>query len=183
MIYIFLAEGFEEVEALGTLDVLRRCNIKARTVGIGGTEITGSHGIKVKADLGEADIVLNENLDAVVLPGGMPGTTNLGESDTVRNALKFAQKNNILICAICAAPTVLGKFGLIDGKRVTCYPGCEDGLGGATYTAERITEDGRIITGNGPAAALLFGEAIAARFVGNEKAHQVLKSMQVPLDD
>lgn len=183
MIYIFLAEGFEEVEALGTLDVLRRCEIKAKTVGIGGTEVTGAHGIKVKADLDEADIALNGNLDAVVLPGGMPGTTNLGESDTVRDALKFAQKNNILICAICAAPTVLGQLGIIDGKHVTCFPGCEGGLGNAIYTAARIEEDGRIITGNGPAAALLFGEKIASHFVGNEKAHQVLKGMQVPLDD
>lgn len=183
MIYIFLADGFEEVEALGTLDVLRRCEIKTKTVGVGGQEITGAHGIKVHADIPDAEIRLNEDLDAVVLPGGMPGTTNLGKSDAVRDALKFAQKNNILICAICAAPTVLGQLGMIDGKRVTCFPGCETGLGNATYTAERITEDGRIITGNGPAAALLFGEKIASHFVGNEKAHQVLKNMQVPFDD
>ncbi len=179
MIYLFLADGFEEVEAIGTLDVLRRCDIKTKTVGIGGTEITGAHGIKVKADLAEEDIRLDGDLDAVVLPGGMPGTTNLDASDTVRDALKFAQKKNILIAAICAAPTVLAHNGILNGKKATCFPGCETDLGGAVYTAEPVTQDGRVITGNGAGSALLFGEAIAANFVGSEKAHQTLLTMQV----
>ena len=178
MIFLFLADGFEEVEAIGTLDVLRRCDIKTRTVGIGGTEITGAHGVRVKADLAEEDMVLNEDLDAVVLPGGMPGTTNLAASDTVKDALKFAQKKHILICAICAAPTVLGQEGILAGKRATCFPSCEDGLGGATYTKEPVTEDGRIITANGAGSALIFGEAIAAHFVGKETAHKVVLNMQ-----
>lgn len=178
MIYFFAADGFEETEVVGTLDVLRRAEIKTKIVGIGGTELIGSHQMKLKADLSEQDMELDSSLDAVILPGGMPGTTNLDASDTVRDALKYAQKHNLFLCAICAAPTVLAHNGLLNGKHATCFPGCETDLGGAIYTGDQVTIDGRIITANGPASALLFGEAIASQFIGNEAAHKILLNMQ-----
>ena len=178
MIELFLADGFEEVEAIATLDVIRRCGLDLQTVGIGGREIRGAHGVTVTADITEEEFTPSPDVDAIILPGGMPGTKNLDASDTVREALKAAAQGDKLLCAICAAPSVLGHNGYLAGKRATCLPGFEGELTGATYTAESVTEDGNVITGNGAGSAHLFGEAIAARFVGREAAHQVLLNMQ-----
>ena len=112
MIYIFLANGFEEIEALTAADVLRRGGIDLKTVGVGGTEITGAHGITVKADISEKDISLSDEFSGVILPGGMPGAENLYNSPTVKSALEFASNKKNLTAAICAAPFILGKRGL-----------------------------------------------------------------------
>lgn len=181
MLYLFLADGFEEVEAIATLDVLRRAGLDAKTVGVTGASVTGSHGVSVKADLLPEDIRRDETLDGVILPGGMPGTTNLEASDAVKDLLHYCRDHNLLIAAICAAPSVLGHLGFLQGKKATCFPGFEPELTGATATGDSVTEDGNIITGKGAGAAHLFGEAIAARFVGKEAAHNVLTSMQYSL--
>lgn len=178
MLYLFLAEGFEEVEALTTLDVLRRAGVATQTVGIAGPVVTGSHGVSVTADLTAEEAVRSEKLDGVILPGGMPGTKNLEASDFVKDFLRYCRGNGLLIAAICAAPSILGHLGYLDGKRATCFPGYETELTGAIYTKESVTEDGEIITGNGAGAAHLFGEAVAARFVGKEAAQNVLTKMQ-----
>lgn len=178
MLYIYLAEGFEEVEALATLDVLRRAGVAVKTVGVTGPVVTGSHGVPVTADLPLADAVLNEDLNGVILPGGMPGTKNLEASSTVRDLLQYASDKGLLIAAICAAPSVLGHLGYLEGKEATCFPGFEPELHGAIPTGKSVTEDGNIITGKGAGAAHLFGEAIAARFVGSEAAHDILTNMQ-----
>ncbi|MBQ2437217.1 MAG: DJ-1/PfpI family protein [Clostridia bacterium] len=181
MLYLFLAEGFEEIEALGTLDVLRRAGVETKTVGVTGPVVTGSHGIPVTADLVIEDAVKGQDLDGVILPGGMPGTKNLEASDLVKDFLRYCRDNGLLTAAICAAPSVLGHLGYLNGKKATCFPGFETELTGAVYTADSVTEDGNVITGKGAGAAHLFGEAIAARYVGREAAHTVLANMQYEL--
>ena len=127
-IYVFLAEGFEEIEALTPVDILRRCNQ-------------------------EVAIVSTDDADVLLLPGGMPGSANLNEHEGVRQALLAHHAQGKLIGAICAAPMVLGSLGLLQGRRATCSPGFEKYLTGAEYTADLCTVDGNIITGEGPAAS------------------------------
>ena len=115
MVYVFLANGFEECEALAPVDILRRGGIKVSTVGVGGSEITGAHGIRVCCDTGENEIK-ESDMQAVILPGGMPGTINLEKSAAVQNALDYAAERGLIIGAICAAPSVLGHKGLLKGK-------------------------------------------------------------------
>ena len=157
MIYMFLANGFEEVEALCPLDILRRAGLEVTTVGIGGDSIVGSHGIRVQADIPDT-LYRDANPDMIILPGGMPGSTNLDESKTVDAALKVAARKSAFLCAICAAPLVLGKRGYLNGKRAVCYPGFEDQLTGATVSeSETVVRDGNIITAKGMGAAFDFG--------------------------
>ena len=113
----------------------------------------------------------------VILPGGMPGTTNLAESGTVKKAIEFCENNDKFICAICAAPSVLGKYGVLNGKSFTCYPGCETGING-NYTAQKVTVDGKIITGKGPGATFDFAFKIVEILCGTDKVNELKKSMQ-----
>ena len=171
MIYMFLANGFEEIEALMPLDLMRRAGLEVTTVGIGGKDITGSHGITVKADITDSDLADNAP-ECVILPGGMPGTKNLDASPVVHKALDDALENNSLICAICAAPMILGKRGILRGKKATCFPGFEEYLDGATVGG-RAVRDGRVITGIGMGAALEFGIEIVAALKGREEAEKL----------
>ena len=178
MLFLLLAEGFEEVEAVATLDVLRRAGVDVMTAGVTDKTVTGSHGMPVTADLLVGDIVPGSALDGVILPGGMPGTKNLEASEAVKALLKYCADHDRLLAAICAAPSVLGHEGYLSGKKATCFPGWEAELTGAVCTGEPVTEDGNIITGKGAGAAHLFGEAIAARFTDSDTAHNVLLGMQ-----
>lgn len=180
MVYLFLAEGFEEVEAITPVDILRRAGVDVATVAVADSQdkvVIGAHGIKVTADLSLTDINYDD-IDAIVLPGGMPGTRNLDASEDVRQALKYSFDNDRLICAICAAPSVLGHLGFLKGKKATCFPGFEKELHAAVFTGAEVTIDGKIITADGPGAAMQFGEAIAAQFVGFDAARRVTDSMQ-----
>ncbi len=180
MLYMFLANGFEETEAIGCLDVLRRAEIEVKTVGIGGKEITGSHGICVAADICADEISL-DGLDGVILPGGMPGTTNLQADDSVINAVKVCAGKGKLVAAICAAPMILGCLGLLEGKVAVCYPGFEEHLKGATVDANALVAiDGNIITGKGAGAAMLFGARIADWFKAGA-GQEILDQMQHPI--
>ena len=132
MVYLFLADGFEEIEALTVVDLCRRSGIEIKTVGIGREAIRGSHGILVQSDMADKDFKIDEKPEMIVLPGGMPGTKNLEASSTVQNAIDYCVKNNIYVAAICAAPSVLGHKGLLNGHEAVCYPGFEDQLEGAT---------------------------------------------------
>ena len=172
MIYMFLANGFEEIEALCPLDLLRRAGLDVKTVGIGGNVITGSHGISVAADMTDADFC-DGAPTAVILPGGMPGTTNLDASPVVHRALDCAHKNGALISAICAAPMILGKRGDLKGKEAICYPGFEKYLDGATVSAKKVAIDGNIITAAGMGVALDFGLALVAALCSPEKANEL----------
>ena len=167
---MFLANGFEEIEALCPLDLLRRAGVEVTTMGIGGDKITGSHGITVVADIKDKKLKLTD-IDMVILPGGMPGTTNLDESKTVHAAIDEALKNDAYIAAICAAPMVLGKRGLLNGKNAVCYPGFEKYLEGAIVPEDKkLVVDGKMITARGMGVALDFGLELVSILCSKEKA-------------
>lgn len=170
-VYMFLAEGFEEVEALAPLDILRRAGIDIQTVGIGGKSITGAHGITVLADLAEGEVC--GTADAVILPGGMPGTLNLDASETVERELLATAAAGGYVCAICAAPRVLGRLGLLDGKRFTCYPETEELIPKGIYTAERVTVDGKCVTARGMGCGVDFGLTLVELSCGAELARKL----------
>lgn len=170
-IYMFLAEGFEEVEAIAPLDILRRAGLDVITVGIGGVAVTGAHGITVMADIDESEA--EDTPDAVILPGGMPGTLNLDASKTVESLTLSTSAAGGYVCAICAAPRVLGRLGLLCGKRFTCYPGTEELVKNGIHTDERVTVDGKIITAKGMGCGVELGLALVALFCGKEKSEEL----------
>lgn len=171
--YLFLANGFEEIEALTTVDIMRRAGMDVKTVSITGTNTaTGAHGVKVEADLvyEDVDFITPEWL---IIPGGMPGSDNLAKFQPLATLLK-AQAVSGKIAAICAAPAlVLAPLGILDGKEATCYPGMEKYLDKAIRRDTPVVALDRIITGNGPAAAMRFALAIVANSMGEAVAQQV----------
>ena len=173
MIDIFLAEGFEEIEALCPLDLLRRAGLDVRTVGIGSKNVTGAHGITVVADITDKEYTYSSP-EMIFLPGGMPGTLNLEASEVVRNAITLAAAENKYIAAICAAPSILGKMGLLDGKEAICYPGFEDKLMGARISDKKVVTDGKILTAAGMGVALDLGLEMI-RILKGEKESQALR--------
>ena len=205
MIVMFLAPGFEEVEALAPLDLLRRAGLEVVTVAVRRAEtnrtidylgrvgvtaanlwdddrtVVGSHGIPVTADITEGTLAhfLGKGFipEAVILPGGMPGTANLDASPTVEQALEAAAEQGAYLCAICAAPLVLGKRGYLAGKRATCFPGFEEYLTGATVGG-KVIRDGRIITAAGMGVAQEFGLEIISAMVSPEKAGEIRAAIQ-----
>lgn len=177
MVLVFLATGFEEIEALATIDILRRAELSVVTVGVGGRWIRGAHGITVAADMEDTE-ASTDGLEAVVLPGGMPGTLNLEHSSVVRRFLDFAAQQNLWICAICAAPSILGHCRLLKGRTAVCFPGYEQELDGASISQESIAVDGRIITARGAGVSLEFGFQIVSELVSPERAEKLKESMQ-----
>ena len=178
MIYMFLADGFEEVEALCPLDILRRANLEVTTVGIGGKDIIqGAHGITVHADI--PDIMYRDSSpDMLILPGGMPGSKNLDESRIVDSALRAASRKGAFIAAICAAPMVLGKRGYLEGKRAVCFPGFEEYLNGACIDEkETVIRDGNIITAKGMGAAFDFGLELVKCLKNDGTAEKISSSV------
>ncbi len=173
---MFLADGFEETEAIGALDVIRRAEIPIKTVGINGVKVTGAHGVSVFADVDKNEIDFDA-LDGIILPGGMPGTINLQKDETVIKAIKLCAEKQALIAAICAAPMILGELGLLCGKAAVCYPGFEKHLVGAKKSGELVSVDGNIITARGAGAAMLFGAEIV-NFFKNGLGNKILKEMQ-----
>lgn len=169
MVYMFLANGFEEIEALCPLDLMRRANIEVTTVGIGAREITGAHGITVVADTDDGSLVIDK-LDMVFLPGGMIGTLGLAASDVVKNAINTAISSGAYVAAICAAPSILGDMGLLNGRNAVCYPGFEDRLIGATIPDAKVVLDGKILTAKGMGAAMEMGLKIVELFRGTDFA-------------
>lgn len=177
MVYMFLADGFEEVEAMAPLDILRRANIEALTVGVTGEYVTGAHNITVKADILPEEVEY-EKLDCVILPGGLPGTTNLEKDERVQAAIDFANENKKLICAICAAPSILGHKGLLNGKEATCYPGFEDSFSGGKYVKKSVVKSDNFITSNGMGSAYNFGFEITAALSSKEVAEKIREQIQ-----
>ena len=178
MIYMFLADGFEEVEALCPLDILRRAGLEVTTVGVGGKDlIVGAHGIAVHADI--PDVMYRDSApDMIILPGGMPGSTNLDESKAVDAALKVASKKGAFLCAICAAPLVLGKRGYLKNKSAVCYPGFEQYLEGATIPeGATVVRDGNVITAKGMGVALDFGLELVKALKDDGSAEKIKASV------
>lgn len=176
MVYFFIAEGFEEIEALCPLDLLRRVGIEVKTVGVGAREIVGAHGIKVTTDMLDSEYS-DSAPELVFLPGGMPGTLNLAKSDVVASAISDAYKNGSYIAAICAAPMILGQMGLLCGREAICYPGFEDKLTGATISEKRVVADGKILTAAGMGVALEFGLLIISILKGRDVADDLRRAI------
>ncbi|MBQ7384705.1 MAG: DJ-1/PfpI family protein [Clostridia bacterium] len=176
MVYFFIANGFEEIEALCPLDLLRRVGIEVRTVGVGGREITGSHGITVKTDMTDAEYS-DGAPELVFLPGGMPGTLNLAANETVRGAVMTAYENGAYVAAICAAPMILGELGILRGREAICYPGFEDKLTGARISDKRTVADGKVLTAAGMGVSLDFGLLIVEKLLGEETADNLRRTV------
>ncbi len=179
MVYVFLAKGFEEIEALTVVDYLRRAEMEVYTVGIGGKIITGSHNIPVFCDLDEKETTF-DNLDAIVLPGGMPGTLNLEANETVNKFIDYCASNNKYICAICAAPSILGHKGLLKGRKACCFPGFEEELDGAEVSRDFVCTDDKYITAKGMGAAIEFSRAIVTELLDHKTADRIKLSLQCP---
>ena len=177
-VYEFLANGFEEIEGLAPVDILRRGGVEIKTVSITGSEfVETSHHVTVKADLKFEDISSFDDADMLLLPGGMPGATNLLAHEGVCRALREQNNKGKRIGAICAAPMVLGRLGLLRGRKATCYPGFEKYMKGAEYTHDLFTTDGNIITGEGPAATLPYAYKVLSFFVDEDKVRQLQRDM------
>lgn len=177
MFYMFFADGFEEVEAIATLDVIRRAGIEIESVGIGSDKITGSHNITVLCDKTDSEIS-TDYISGIILPGGMPGTTNLLESAVVNKFIDYCSENNLLICAICAAPMILGRKGLLNGKKAICFPGFEDELVGAEISTDFVCRDNNIITSKGMGSAINFGLEIVSAIKDRETANKLKATLQ-----
>lgn len=175
-IVFLMADGCEEVEALTGVDILRRAGFDVDMAGLSGeTLIKGAHGIDIKADIFIDSINIKE-YDAVVLPGGAPGYKNLSNDERVRSLVIEANKENKLIAAICAAPTVLGGFGLLEGKNACCYPGMEDGLIKANVKEDAVVVDGNFITSRGVGTAIDFALSIVEYFTDKITADNLGKT-------
>jgi 4-methyl-5(b-hydroxyethyl)-thiazole monophosphate biosynthesis len=177
--YVFLADGFEEIEALAPIDVMRRAGLSVTTVSVTDSlTVTGAHGIPVVADtlFSQCDYA---DAALLFLPGGLPGATNLQAHTGLCQLLTAkASQPDVIISAICAAPLVLGGLGLLQGKQATCYPGFEDTMQGAHYTAAKVTVDGHIFTACGPGAAWELGFTFVEHFCGADKADALRSGMQ-----
>ena len=178
MIYVFLANGFEEIEALAPVDFLRRAGVDVKLVGVTGKTCAGAHNIMVETDISVDEIKLDATLQGVVLPGGMPGADNLDKSDAVHKAVDYCVENNLVVSAICAAPFILGKKGILKGKNATCFPGFEEYLEGANVLTDGVVTDGNVITAMGAGVAWEFGAAINAKITGEEKSNDILRGIQ-----
>lgn len=179
MVYLFLADGFEIIEALAPVDMLRRAKIDVQTVGVTGKTVCSSCGVEVNADI-TMDEFEYHDVDAVVLPGGMPGTINLENSAAVQSAIDKAVEDQAFVCAICAAPSVLGHKGLLKGKEAIAFPGFEDALDGAVLSDKYVVTDGKFITAKGAGVATQFGLEIVRALADDETAENVRKTIQCP---
>ncbi|MBU5312588.1 DJ-1/PfpI family protein [Tissierella carlieri] len=177
-VILFLAEGFEEVEALTVVDYLRRKDINVDTVSITeDNEVKGAHEIVVLADKTINDIKDIDDYDAVIIPGGLPGATNLRDNDKVIDVVKKINENGKLTAAICAGPIVLERAGIIKDKEITSYPGFEDDLKNGVYIEQNVVRDGSIITARGPALAVDFAIEIIKYLLGEEKSEELKKDI------
>lgn len=170
MIYAFLANGFEEIEAITIIDILRRAEKEVITVGIGDNIIRGAHGMVVVADTQDNMIELDDKLEMIFLPGGMPGTLNLERSAVVQSAIDYCVENDKYIAAICAAPSILGHKGILDGKKACCYPGFEQELKGADVNYDAVNADGKIITSRGAGTAIKLALKLVELFTSPERS-------------
>lgn len=176
-ILVPLAPGFEEMEAITIIDILRRAGLNTITAAVSENPVKGSHNIKITAD-----ITLNENdkYDAIVLPGGMPGTTNLKDDKRIISIIKSVSKSGGITAAICAAPIVLAEAGLLNEKKFTCYPGFEDEIKNAHFLPEPVVTDGSIITSRGAGTAIPFALKLVEVLAGTATAKEVEKSIMWP---
>ncbi|MDE7099237.1 MAG: DJ-1/PfpI family protein [Ruminococcus sp.] len=177
MIYIYLADGFEETEAITPIDMLRRAEKKVVTVGVGDNIVMSSHGIPVVTDTIVQEAPLTDELEMIVLPGGMPGTLNLEKSEYVQKAIDFCMEKNIPIGAICAAPSILGHKGLLKGKKAVFYQCFEAQLEGEEVCTSAVETDGNIITARGAGVAMHFALALVEKAVSKAESERQFKAV------
>ena len=178
MIYIFLADGFEETEAIAPIDMLRRAGVDVVTVGIKNDAVKSSHGVPVLCDITDMQVELDDRLEMIILPGGMPGTLNIEANTVVQQSIDYCVEHNIPVGAICAAPSILGKKGLLDGSEAICFPGFEKFLTGAKLSDKKVVTDGIFTTAAGAGVAVEFGLRLVEVLCGKEKSESVRKAIQ-----
>ena len=178
MIYIFLADGFEETEAIAPIDMLRRAGVDVVTVGIKNDAVKSSHGVPVLCDITDMQVELDDRLEMIILPGGMPGTLNIEANHVVQQSIDYCVEHNIPVGAICAAPSILGKKGLLDGREAICFPGFEKFLTGAKLSDKKVVTDGIFTTAAGAGVAVEFGLRLVEVLCGKEKSESVRKAIQ-----
>ncbi len=179
MVYVLLGTGFEEMEAIAPIDLLRRAGIPTVTVGVEGKQVTGGHGITVEADiaLGEMDLT---QLEMIILPGGLGGVATVRGSQAALDALRFAWENDKYVAAICAGPTVLADLGITQGRKATCYPGCEGGMADACIVPDApCVADGKLITGTSAGCATAFALKLIEALKGSEEAARVARQIVI----
>ena len=176
MVYVMLADGFEETEAIEPIDILRRGGVEVKTVGVKGKTVTSSHGITVIADI-EITEVVPEEMEMLMLPGGA-GHEILDASNEVHALINYAVANGIYISAICAAPSIIGKKMILENKKATCFPGYEKYLYGANVIEEKAVIDGKIITAKGAGAASDFGFLMLEVLKDKETSGKIREIMQ-----
>ena len=180
MVYMLLGTGFEETEAIAPLDLLRRAGVEIMTVGINGKIIYRGHNIGIETDIELAEMDLTK-LDMIIIPGGLGGVASIRASEEAMRALKFAWDNGKYVAAICAGPTVLADLGITSGKNATCYPGCEDGMGGAIMVNDAAAvADGKLITGTSAGCAIPFGLELIKALKGVDEAERIKKQIVIP---
>jgi 4-methyl-5(b-hydroxyethyl)-thiazole monophosphate biosynthesis len=179
MVYLLLGTGFEETEAIAPLDLLRRAGCDVLSVGVNGKTVYGGHGIGIEADITLAELDLT-NMEMIILPGGLGGVASVRASEQAMNALRFAWENDKFVAAICAGPTVLADLGITDGKKATCYPGCETDMGGAIMQENAPWVcDGKLITGTSAGCAIAFGLALVAALKGQQTADTIAQQIVI----
>ena len=179
MVYLLLGTGFEEMEAIAPLDLLRRAGVDVLTVGVTGKTVFGSHKIGIEADITIDQMDLTD-LDMIILPGGLGGVASARASQPALDALRFAWENDKFVAAICAGPTVLADLGITDGKNATCYPGCEGGMGGANLISDAaFVRDGKLITGTSAGCAIPFGLKLIEALKGKEAADAIARQIVI----
>lgn len=176
MIYVLMVDGFEEIEAIEPIDIMRRAGLNVVTVGVKGNIVKGAHNITIETDI-TIDDVNPEDMELLMLPGG-PGHTGLDSDEKVQKLIDYADKENLYIAAICASPSIIGKKGLLKDKKATCFPGFEEFLLGAEVVCDKVVTDGKIITGKGAGAAGDFGFEIVRLLKGSEIAEDLRSKMQ-----
>lgn len=178
MVYVLLANGFEETELIAPMDILRRGGVDVKLVGVDGLQAESTRGIKIAADIQLPDLIMYD-MEMLVLPGGQPGVDNLWADERVKSLVKGASVMGSTVGAICAAPMILGRLGLLEGKKAICYPGCEADLKGAEIcTGAKVVRDGNIITAKGAGCALEFGFELLSAIKGKDVAEKVAADIQ-----
>lgn len=177
-VLVTLATGFEEIEAITVVDILRRVEIDVTTAYLDENPVIGSHNISINADKCLSDLK-SDDFDCIILPGGLPGSENLKNDDTVISFVKNINSRGGYVAAICAAPIVLGHAGIVEGKNATCYPGFEGAMKGANYTSQPAEVDGNIITGKGPGCSIPFALEIVKALKGEEVMTELKNIMQI----
>ena len=178
-VLVVLADGFEEIEAVTSVDFLRRCGLKVIMVGVGGNIIYGSRDIPIQCDVSDKELNVDDiDFDAIILPGGMPGTRNLYNSPFVKSVIESAYEKEKYIAAICAAPSILGRMGLLKGREAISFPSFTDQLTGAIISDKKVVVSDKIITAAGPGVALAFSIELARKLTHGDIVERTIDSLQ-----